>query len=75
MFSFVDFWVFYGVYWNCCGFIEIIIVNIMFCYVVGEKFFIGILIFNNIVYIFNDQMEFVKVGVLGIMWVGGYGIL
>ena len=74
MSSLADLWASHGVYWNCCGPTETTIVNTMSRHVVGEKLSIGTPTPNNTVYILNDQMEPVKVGVPGTMWAGGHGI-
>ncbi|KAK0388986.1 hypothetical protein NLU13_2563 [Sarocladium strictum] len=69
-----DLWASHGVYWNCCGPTETTIVNTMSRHVVGQKLSIGTPTPNNTVYILNEHMEPVDVGVPGIMWAGGHGI-
>ncbi|CAI4219783.1 unnamed protein product [Parascedosporium putredinis] len=61
-------------YYNCCGPTETTIVNTMHRHVAGEPLSIGRPTPNNRVYILDDRLEPVPIGVQGVVWGGGKGI-
>lgn len=73
---FVDYWVEYiGMrFLNVCGFMEISVFNIVYVYKFGGLLIIGKLNFNIIFYILDEDENLVKIGEVGVMWVGGVGV-
>ncbi|KAF7562593.1 hypothetical protein G7046_g1545 [Stylonectria norvegica] len=72
--SLADLWAVHGTYWNCCGPTETTIVNTMHKHVVGKPLSIGRPTPNNRVYILDQDLNPVEIGVSGVMWAAGHGV-